>query len=121
MIFFFTAGCSSSKGGTGGSSGKTNAPKLDDLTSLDDESNRSLYVIDTTSTIKMGPDGAAPDSKVYEKPDAVREIIRTALKRNFIFQTMEPSALERLIDVFRPLTCKKGENIIEQGQTGDYM
>jgi len=123
-------GCSSSKEakspavddrGSGGG-GKTKAPKLGrfNSSSEDDEEPLSLFVIDTNSTISNGKD-APPDSQVYQKPESVREIIRTALKRNFIFQTMEPSALERLIDVFKPVHCRLGENIIEQGTTGEFM
>jgi hypothetical protein len=51
----------------------------------------------------------------------VREAIRAALKKNFIFQALAPSDVEKLVDVFSPQACAAGENIIEQGAQGDYM
>jgi hypothetical protein len=125
---FFAVGCGASRQPNGAEQAepyqKPKAPKLGRYASMTEEdSNVTLGVIDTTSTIKLGADGnpVMDNAQVYQKPEAVREIIRTALKRNFIFQTMEPSSLERLIDVFRPVHCKVGENIIEQGTTGEYM
>jgi len=51
----------------------------------------------------------------------VREVIRAALKKNFIFQALAPSDVEKLVDVFSPLSCAAGDNVIVQGAPGDYM
>jgi len=43
------------------------------------------------------------------------------LSKNFIFLALSAHDMERLIDVFCPVSCAEGEDIIEQGAQGDFM
>jgi hypothetical protein len=82
-------------------------------------------VIDTTLQFSQVEASAASDTtikaKVYKKSEAVRNLIRTALKKTFIFRSLTSVQLESVINVFSPFTCVVGETIINQGAAGEYM
>jgi len=81
------------------------------------------YVIDTSSLRMQGGEGKLeqPDEVVFKKPENVRKIIRTSLEKNFIFQALSKTDIEKLIDVFKPVSCALNEAIIEEGSQGDFM
>lgn len=58
---------------------------------------------------------------VVPKSNEIKALISEALKGKFMFATLKSSQLAKLIDVFKPVSCSKGEKIIEQGAVGDYM
>lgn len=95
--------------------------------SYDDTGMFGNYVIDTSSLRFSTTEITTPDDteesapKRYAKSDAVRELISVALKGNFIFESLTRHELENLIDVFSPISCVGGDEIIKQGAVGDFM
>ena len=64
------------------------------------------------------------ENKVYEKTDAVREMIAHVLETNAIkcrFDGCSPDEKKRVIDAFEPVVYGEGQTIIEQGAEGDYF
>lgn len=122
-----------SKRNNGGTSGNKR-PLIDQLSSSSygsvnefyDGANRSFEnVIDTTlqfSQVEASQNGdTAIKAKVYKKSNKVRNLIRNALKKTFIFKSLTTHQLESVIDVFSPFSCMVGETIINQGASGEYM
>lgn len=59
---------------------------------------------------------------VIEKNAAVQKVLRAALKKNFVFESLTPAAADQLVDAFEPTDpYKKGDCIIKQGDEGDYF
>jgi hypothetical protein len=93
--------------------------------SNDEDATFGNYVIDTSTlrfstTEVTSPERTGP-TKRFAKSDAVRELISSALKGNFIFESLTRHELENLIDVFSPISCVAGDEIIKQGAVGDFM
>lgn len=57
--------------------------------------------------------------KVVPKSDASREVIRTALKRSFIFESLGPEDQAEMIDSMTKVEASPGDRIIVQGDSGD--
>jgi cAMP-dependent protein kinase regulator len=58
---------------------------------------------------------------VFLKDDFEEQLIRKALKRNFVFGDLDDEALTTFIDAFEAIEVRKGEKIIKQGDQGDYF
>ena len=54
----------------------------------------------------------------YEKTDAIRTLIYDSIKPNVLFEHDTQEEILQIIDVFKPLTYKKGEVVIQQGDEG---
>ncbi len=88
--------------------------------SMDDSTTR--IVIDASASSMLLSQGTKTlAAAVFPKSNEARNIIRSALLKSFIFQTLAPAELERLIDVFSPVSCDAGDHIIDQGGLGDFM
>lgn len=66
----------------------------------------------------------AKDSRHYEprvvrKTEKVKVKLRNSLMRHFLFGELDPSALAEVVAVMAPISKKRGENIITQGEFGD--
>lgn len=95
-------------------------------TSTDEDAMFGNYVIDTSSlrfstTEITTNDRDVSKGQLFAKSDTVRELISVALKGNFIFESLTRHELENLIDVFSPISCVEGDQIIKQGAVGDFM
>lgn len=55
----------------------------------------------------------------YPKSDEVKAFIYDAIRPNALFENDEEAELIELIDLFKPVTKKKGQCIIKQGDKGD--
>jgi len=55
----------------------------------------------------------------YEKTDAVRGLIYDAIKPNVLFENNSKEEVLGIIEVFKPVSFKKGESVICQGDEGD--
>jgi len=92
-----------------------------------EESNSTFgnYVIDTSSLrfsqVEMNTPNTGATAKRFAKSDAVRDLIANTLRGNFIFESLTKHELENLIDVFSPISCVEGDEIIKQGAMGDFM
>ena len=58
---------------------------------------------------------------VFEKSDDDVEFLLDALADNFVFNTLDESELETLVNAFENHEVKKGETIIKQGETGGHF
>jgi cAMP-dependent protein kinase regulator len=58
---------------------------------------------------------------VFEKNASDRALVREAMKRNFVFDTLDPLVLDRLADAMELVEFAAGETIIQQGDKGDYF
>lgn len=68
--------------------------------------------------LTMVADFVAP---VIPKSREDSDFIRAALGDNFVFDSLEPTELTTLVKAFEKHTVKVGEDIIVQGETGDYF
>ena len=58
----------------------------------------------------------------FEKDPVDKDLIRTELKRNFIFKKLPPSLIKVLTNAFEPAPAfQKGGVVIKQGDKGDYF
>jgi len=58
---------------------------------------------------------------VYEKSDDDVDFLLDALADNFVFNTLDESELETLVNAFENYEFEKGEVIISQGETGGHF
>jgi len=58
---------------------------------------------------------------VFEKSDDDVEFLLDALADNFVFNTLDETELETLVNAFENHEVKKGETIIKQGETGGHF
>lgn len=58
---------------------------------------------------------------VYEKSDDDVDFLLDALADNFVFNTLDESELETLVNAFENYEVNEGETIIEQGETGGHF
>jgi CRP-like cAMP-binding protein len=57
----------------------------------------------------------------FPKHPADHKIILTALRKNFVFEDMEEEDMEKLVAAMEGIKVSKGEEIIRQGDQGDYF
>ena len=57
--------------------------------------------------------------ETYEKSDDTRTLIYESIKNNDLFEDVSKEELVSLIDVFKPVSHKKGDKVITRGSTGD--
>lgn len=55
----------------------------------------------------------------YPKSDEVKAFIYDAIRPNALFENDEEAELVELIDLFKPVSKKKGQTVIRQGEKGD--
>lgn len=65
--------------------------------------------------------GAKHTPKVVKKTEKQNETIRKSLLDNFIFATLNETELNTLVLAMETVSVAPGENIITQGQEGDYF
>lgn len=58
---------------------------------------------------------------IYEKSDEDRNFIESKVKDNFIFSGIDGSELSNLLNAFELCNAADGENIITEGEVGDYF
>merc|ERR1719240_2432604 len=58
---------------------------------------------------------AAPPT--MEHPSDVREFIKSSIKKNLLFENSEEVLVDRIVPYMHPETFKKGDNIIQEGET----
>mmetsp|Transcript_38336 Transcript_38336/g.80666 ORF Transcript_38336/g.80666 Transcript_38336/m.80666 type:complete len:927 (+) Transcript_38336:361-3141(+) len=58
---------------------------------------------------------------VYEKSDDDVEFLLDALADNFVFNTLDETELETLVNAFENYECNQGDTIIKQGETGGHF
>ena len=70
-------------------------------------------------------DNFAPDAKkqltVHAKSDKSKEFLLNSLTIHYLFESLGPEDLERIVECMKPLTVKSGEQIIKQGDRGDLF
>ena len=59
--------------------------------------------------------------KLIPKTEVEKKKIRTALDQNFVFASLDDGGKLRLSDAMEKVTVKQEENLISQGDTGDYF
>ena len=59
--------------------------------------------------------------KNIPKSSAQEATIRSALAENFVFTALEESDLKQLVNAFTLRTVKEKEDVITQGEDGDYF
>ncbi len=59
--------------------------------------------------------------KNVPKSSAQEATIRSALAENFVFTALEESDLKQLVNAFTLRTVKEKEDVITQGEDGDYF
>ena len=64
---------------------------------------------------------AATSSTFAPKDPKTREIIRTAVKSNFLFRHLDDFGVDAVISSMLPHPVKQGDAIIKQGDKGDYF
>lgn len=57
----------------------------------------------------------------FKKTSDQYNLIRDAASNNFLFQDLDEGAVDIVIDAMDPFEVRKGTNIINQGETGDYF
>jgi cAMP-dependent protein kinase regulator len=57
----------------------------------------------------------------FPKDSGHTKIIKTALKKNFVFDDLEENDIERFVEAFQNVKIANGETIIKQGDPGDYF
>lgn len=60
-------------------------------------------------------------TKQYEKKDEDDMLIVKALEDNFVFSHLSESRRDKLVDAFEPISVKKGEEVITEGDVGDFF
>jgi hypothetical protein len=83
-------------------------------------------VVDSSSSFRMSMiDLTFPDhewrTKIVHKSQESRELIRNAIKNKFLFRDFDDKQLNDIIDVFKPIHCNKGQEIVKAGRNGEYM
>ena len=58
---------------------------------------------------------------VFAKEQCEEQLIRKALKKNFVFGDLDDDALDTFIDAFEGIEIPKRQKIIDQGDKGDYF
>lgn len=58
---------------------------------------------------------------IIEKPDEMRDEIRTKLKKSFMFSNLDSGDLETVISAMRVVTVSEGDMVIQQDEDGDEM
>jgi len=59
--------------------------------------------------------------KNIPKTSAQEATIRSALAENFVFTALEETDLKQLVNAFTLRTVKEKEDVITQGEDGDYF
>ena len=57
----------------------------------------------------------------FKKTDEEKELIKKALRKNFVFADLTSKELRPLISAFEPFILEAGQTIIKQGDPGDYF
>lgn len=83
-------------------------------------------VVDTSSSFRLDLiDLTFPEyewnSLIYKKTQTNRDLIMSVIKKKYIFSSFSKNELEELIDVFEPISCQIGTEIVKAGYTGKYM
>ena len=58
---------------------------------------------------------------IHEKSSSEKDLIRLAMKNNFVFDKLPTELLDTLADAFEQVEFAQGETIIKQGAKGDYF
>ena len=74
-----------------------------------------------SSSSKSGTEEKLKDFPTIPKGEKVAAIIRRAVKENFLFRHLDSPMIERVIGYFEHHPVKKGDNVITQGDRGDYF
>ena len=59
--------------------------------------------------------------EIYPKNEESKSIIRYALSRHYLFETLGEDDMERIVDCMRPVTYNKSDIIICEGDFGDQF
>jgi hypothetical protein len=59
--------------------------------------------------------------EVFPKQEMVAQVIKRALKQNFLFRHLADAALAELVGYMRPREVSQGECVIREGDPGDYF
>jgi CRP-like cAMP-binding protein len=57
----------------------------------------------------------------FPKDSSQTKIIKTALKKNFVFDDLEENDIQRFVEAFQNVKIANGDTIIKQGDPGDYF
>ena len=55
----------------------------------------------------------------YPKSEEIKALIYDAIRPNALFENDEEAELVELVDLFKPVTKKKGQSVINEGEKGD--
>jgi len=58
---------------------------------------------------------------VYQKTDAQKEKLRATLLKSFMFSSLEPKDMETIIMAVKEVPVKDGEQVIKEGDAGDFL
>jgi cAMP-dependent protein kinase regulator len=58
---------------------------------------------------------------VFAKPESAKVFLRSAISAHYLFESLGPEDLNRIIDCMRPTFASVGEFIIRQGELGDLF
>jgi len=61
------------------------------------------------------------ESPVFEKAPEIVELIHKATFSNFLFEDLDQSLKDEVVDAMEPYEAESGEKIITQGEVGDYF
>lgn len=56
---------------------------------------------------------------VVHKSDEIKQLITDSIKTNVLFEDNNEEEILHIVDVFRPVSFKKGDTVINQGEVGD--
>lgn len=59
--------------------------------------------------------------KKFEKSSTVKDIIRKALKANFVFSALDEEEIEKFADFMKVEKFQRGSTVIKQGEPGEYF
>ncbi|KAL3932361.1 MAG: hypothetical protein SGBAC_010881 [Bacillariaceae sp.] len=68
--------------------------------------------------LNAGEDFEVP---VFKKSSEENNFLKESLRGDFVFQNLEKKSFRLFLDAFELVEYKKGENIIQQGDVGDYF
>ena len=68
----------------------------------------------------FSPD-ASKELTVHAKTDQSREFLINALTVNYLFESLGAEDMERIVECMKPMSVKKGQTVIKQGDVGDLF
>lgn len=68
--------------------------------------------------LNAGEDFKVP---VYKKSKDENSFLKASLKGDFVFQNLEKKSFKMFLDAFEQVQVPKGQDIIKEGDTGDYF